>query len=60
MFSIAIYGIGGCLFGYGVDKMITTMDEEDKFTIGESLAVITMWPIFAFIIVFSFLKGLVE
>jgi len=39
---------------------VTSVDAKDKFTIGESLWAIMLWPVLLIIFIHSFLQGLFE
>jgi hypothetical protein len=43
-----------------LDRLVTSVDAKDKFTIGESLWAITLWPVLVIIFIHSFLQGLFE
>ena len=55
-----LYLLAGTIIGYILDRLVTSVDAEDKFTIGESLWAITLWPVLLVIVVHSFLQGLFE
>ena len=55
-----LYLLAGTIIGYILDRLVTSVDAEDKFTIGESLWAITLWPVLLIIVVHSFLQGLFE
>lgn len=60
MTTILLYLIAGTVSGYLLDRMVTSIDVEDKFTFGESLWAITLWPLLLLICAYSFLQGLME
>lgn len=60
MTTAVLYLLAGTIIGYILDRLVTSVDAEDKFTIGESLWAITLWPVLLIIVVHSFLQGLFE
>lgn len=55
-----LYLLAGTIIGYMLDRLVTSVDAKDKFTIGESLWAITLWPVLLIVFVHSFLQGLFE
>ena len=57
---VLLYLLIGTIFGYTLDKLVTSVDAKDKFTTGESLWAITLWPILILLVIHSFLEGFFE
>lgn len=55
-----LYMLAGTIIGYILDRLVTSVDAKDKFTIGESLWAITLWPVLLVIFIHSFLQGIFE
>jgi hypothetical protein len=60
MTTAVLYLLAGTIIGYMLDRLVTSVDAKDKFTIGESLWAITLWPVLVIIFIHSFLQGLFE
>jgi hypothetical protein len=60
MTTAVLYLLAGTIIGYMLDRLVTSVDAKDKFTIGESLWAITLWPVLLIVFVHSFLQGLFE
>ena len=57
---VLLYLLIGTIFGYILDKLVTSVDAKDKFTRRESLLAIMLWPILILLVMHSFLGGLFE
>ena len=57
---VLTYFIAGTIIGYILDRLVTSVDAKDKFTVGESLWAITLWPVLLIVFVHSFLQGIFE
>lgn len=57
---VLLYLLIGTIYGYILDKLVTSVDAKDKFTTRESLWAITLWPILILLVMYSFLEGLFE
>lgn len=50
----------GCVISCLLEAVVTTVDHELEFSLGEKALCIVLWPIMAVIFVFYFTKGFLE
>ena len=55
-----LYLLAGTVFGYFLDRVVTSVDEQDKFTWDESLYAITLWPLLLVIFIRAYVRGFLE
>ena len=54
------YLLVGCVISCLLEAVVTAVDKELEFSLGEKTLCIVLWPIMAVIFVFYFTKGLLE
>ena len=55
-----LYLLAGTIFGYLLDRVVTSVDERDKFTWDESVYAITLWPLLLVIFIRAYVRGFLE
>jgi uncharacterized membrane protein SpoIIM required for sporulation len=60
MKEILMYLLIGAVGTDLLNRLVTAVDEKDKFTVKESLFSIAFWPLVLLICVHSFISGILE
>jgi hypothetical protein len=57
---VILYLLIGTVLGYLLDRVVTSVDEQDKFTWDESLWAITLWPLLLVVFIHAYVRGFLE
>ena len=60
MQTAILYLLAGTVVSYLLDRVVTSEDENDQFTLNEILWAISLWPLMVAIFIRAFIRGFLE